>query len=341
MTLWSGSTRANLWGTLMAFAYPDLLCFQSVVDHGHIGRAAAALQVGQPAVSKTIQRLEKAVGMPLFERGAHGVVLTASGHLFLDHVRPLIAQHDAALRAARDIRAQHSGLLRLGLTQATSDGRAPRAVADLLRQRPGLRIQLEIGKSDDLERALQQGLLDLAVVPAYPGQARAGLSTARHRDLHEPTVVGGDRLVVAASPTHPLFTARRRRKADLAFMDLLPYGWTLPSRASAARTHVDQQYAAQGLAAPTVVLEIEHNTEAALAIVAQTDLLCLVPDLFLRRMAGRLKQLPFTALDTPRDWMLISRPRATWTPLMLALRDRMCDRRHEATASDAAGNHPI
>ena len=333
----------------MAFAYADLLCFQAVVDHGHIGRAATALQVGQPAVSKTIQRLEKAVGMPLFERGAHGVVPTASGHLFLDHVRPLIAQHDAALRAARDIRAQHSGLLRLGLTQATSEGTAPRAVADLLRHRPGLRIQLEIAKSDDLERALQQGLLDLAVVPAYPGQARARSPHAAPRALahtgestdepteeptDEPTVVGGDRLVVAASPTHPLFAVRRRRNTDLALNDLLPYGWTLPSRASAARTQVDQHYAAQGLAAPTVVLEIEHNTEAALAIVAQTDLLCFVPDLFLRRMAGRLKPLPFTALDTPRDWILISRPRAAWTPLMMALRDRLRDN----AALIAAGN---
>ncbi|GGX01701.1 LysR family transcriptional regulator [Pigmentiphaga litoralis] len=329
----------------MAFAYADLLCFEAVVDHGHVGRAAAALQVGQPAVSKTLQRIEKAVGMPLFERGAHGVVLTASGHLFRDQVRPLIAQHEAALRAARDIRAQHSGLLRLGLTQATSEGTAPRAVADLLRHRPGLRIQLEIGKSDDLERALHQGMLDLAVVPAYPGQAGAGSLRAGQagagstRSGHgvasptpsvqavadEPAVVGGDRLVVAARPTHPLFAAHRRRPDGLGFNDLMPYGWTLPSRASAARTHVDRQYAAQGLAAPTVVLEIEHNTEAALTIVAQTDLLCFVPDLFLRRMAGRLKRLPFTALDTPREWVLISRPRAVWTPLMHALRDKLRD----------------
>jgi DNA-binding transcriptional LysR family regulator len=182
-------------------------------------------------------------------------------------------------------------------------------------------------------------MLDLAVVPAYPGpswlrSSRASPSAAA--PAAEPTIMGGDRLVVAASPTHPLFTALRQRKTGLGYDDLLPYGWALPSRTSAARTHVDQQYAAQGLAAPTVVLEIEHNTEAALAIVAETELLCFVPDLFLRRLTGRLKQLPFTALDTPRDWVLISRPKAAWTPLMLALRDRLRD----PTAQGVAGNPP-
>src|SRR5256885_4157049 len=58
------------------------------------------------------------------------------------------------MRAASDIQAQHVGLIRLGFTQATSESRATRAVAELLRRRPGLRVRLTVGKSDDLERAL-------------------------------------------------------------------------------------------------------------------------------------------------------------------------------------------
>lgn len=295
----------------MGFAYTDLLCFQSVVEHGHIGRAAAALQLGQPAVSKTIKRLEDAVGTPLFLRGAHGVLLTGSGQLFLESARKLLAQHEDMLRVARDLQAQQSGLLRLGLTLATSESRAATAVAELIRTRPGLRVLLEIGKSDDLERALLQGRLDLAVVPSYPGQATACSQT----------VIGSDALVVAARPRHPLFQQASRAGADLRLADLQAYGWSLASRDSAARKLVEQAYADGGLGPPTVVLEIEHNTDAAIDIVSSGDLLCFVPTHVLQRRPDRLQALPLAALRTRRDWLLISRPQSPWSPLMAALRD--------------------
>lgn len=295
----------------MGFAYTDLLCFQAVVEHRHIGRAAAALQLGQPAVSKTIRRLEDAVGTPLFQRGAHGVLLNGSGQLFLESARKLLAQHEDTLRVARDLQAQQAGLLRLGLTLATSESRAAAAVAELIRTRPGMRVLLEIGKSDDLERALLQGRLDLAVVPSYPGQVTACTQT----------VIGSDELVVAARPRHPLFLQARRAGTDLRLADLQPYGWSLPSRGSAARKLVEQAFADRGLGPPTVVLEIEHNTDAAIDIVGSGDLLCFVPAHVLHRRPDRLHALPLTDLRTRRNWMLISRPQAIWSPLMAALRD--------------------
>ncbi|MGR4868855.1 LysR family transcriptional regulator [Variovorax sp. LARHSF232] len=295
----------------MGFAYTDLLCFQAVVAHGHVGRAATALQLGQPAVSKIIRRVEDAVGTPLFQRGAHGVVLTGSGQLFLESARQLVQQHEETLRVARDIQAQHAGLLRLGMTLATSESRAARAVSELIRNRPGLRVLLEIGKSDDLERALLQGRLDLAVVPSYPGQVTTCAQI----------VIGGDELLVAARPRHPLFAQAGRQGAGLRLQDLQPYGWALPSRDSAARKMVEQAFADRGLGAPMVVLEIEHNTDAAMDIVGGADLLCFVPSYLLQRRSEQLQALPLADLRTRRHWMLISRPDATWSPLMTALRD--------------------
>lgn len=295
----------------MGFAYTDLLCFQAVAEHGHIGRAAAALQLGQPAVSKTIRRVEDAVGTPLFQRGAHGVVLNSSGQLFLESARQLVLKHEDTLRAARDIQAQNAGLLRLGLTLATSESPVAKAVSQLIRNRPGLRVVLEIGKSDDLERALLQGRLDLAVVPSYPGQVTACMQT----------VIGGDELVVAARPRHPLFLQAGRERTHLHLEDLQPYGWALPSRDSAARRVVDQAFADCGLGAPTVVLEVEHNTDAAMEMVSSADLLCFLSTHLLHRWSDRLHALPMPDLRTRRHWMLISHPKVTWSPLMTALRD--------------------
>lgn len=294
---------------MTGFAYNELACFLAVAEHGHFGRAAAALQLSQPAVSKIVRRVELGVGAPLFKRGSHGVALTNSGQLFMEPARQLVRRHEETLRAASDIQAQHVGLLRLGFTQATSESRATKAVADLMRRRPGLRVRLTIGKSDDLERALLEGRLDLAVVPSYPGY------TSRCAQI----VIGEDELSVAARPRHPLF--QTALEEPLQLRHLQQYSWALPDPGSAARKVVDDQFADHGFATPTVVLEIQHNTDAVVDIVGQTDMLCFVPSHILRNWPERMQALPIAALRTRRHWLLISNPKADWSALMAALRD--------------------
>ena len=208
---------------MTGFAYNELACFLAVAEHGHFGRAAAALQLTQPAVSKIVRRVEQGVGAALFTRGTHGVALTSSGQLFMEPARQLVLRHEETMRAASDIQAQHVGLIRLGFTQATSESRATRAVAELLRRRPGLRVRLTVGKSDDLERALLDGSLDLAVVPSYPG----------HATRCAQVVIGEDELWAAARPRHPLFQLALEQ--GLRFGHLQGYSWALPAPGAAVR----------------------------------------------------------------------------------------------------------
>lgn len=297
---------------MAGFAYHELGCFLAVAEHGHFGRAAAALQLSQPAVSKIVRRVELGVGAPLFQRGSHGVALTHSGQLFLEPARQLVRRHEETLRAASDIQAQHVGLLRLGFTQATSESRVTKAVADLIRRRPGLRVRLTVGKSDDLERAVLEGQLDLAVVPSYPG----------YHSRCARIVIGEDELTVAARPRHPLFQTALEEPLHLQHLQHLQrYSWALPGPGSAARKVVDEKFADQGFGTPTVVLEIQHNTDAVIDIVGQTDLLCFVPSHVLRNWPERLQPLPMSELRIRRQWLLISNPRASWSALMAALRD--------------------
>ncbi|WP_080945428.1 LysR family transcriptional regulator substrate-binding protein [Delftia tsuruhatensis] len=194
-------------------------------------------------------------------------------------------------------------------TLCEHSGMAPAAVAELLRRRPGLRVRLTVGKSDDLERALLDGSLDLAVVPSYPG----------HATRCAQVVIGEDELWAAARPRHPLFQLALEQ--GLRFGHLQGYSWALPAPGAAVRKVVDEAFAAQGLGAPTVALEIQHNTEATIDIVGQTDLLCYVPSHVLRSNPERLQSLPIPELRTRRSWLLISHPKAHWSPLMSALRD--------------------
>ena len=69
----------------MAFDLYQLNAFTTVVETGSLGRAALALNVTQPALSRTIKRLEEHVGAPLFERHSKGMQLTDIGRALLPH----------------------------------------------------------------------------------------------------------------------------------------------------------------------------------------------------------------------------------------------------------------
>lgn len=295
----------------MAYAYNDLICFLTVAEHGQLSRAAGALQLSQPAVTKIVRRLEDAVGVPLFQRGAHGVTLTADGQLFLNPARKLVKQHEDTLRVAGDIQAKRIGLLRVGLTLATSTSSVPQAIATLIRMRPGLRVKLEVDKSDRLLEALEDGLLDLVVVPTYMDQ---DVSSAY-------MVIGKDELVVAVRLGHPLSTAAQQQGGDLKLELTQEYGWALPSRDSKARRYIESQHQLLGLAPPKTVMEIQQNMDAVVDIIGRTDLLCFVPSYVLRQAADRLQRLPVEQLALRRNWVLVHRPLSPWTSLMTDLRN--------------------
>jgi DNA-binding transcriptional LysR family regulator len=76
--------------------------FVAVAEEGHVGRAASALRIAQPAVSRQIRRLEDELGAPLFLRTPRGMQLSESGHVFLGHARAIL---DGVREAERAVRA--------------------------------------------------------------------------------------------------------------------------------------------------------------------------------------------------------------------------------------------
>lgn len=75
--------------------------FAAVAEHLNYTRAAAALHVAQPSLSRQIQRLEDTLGVRLFERTTQGSRLTAAGEAFLPRAQTLLHHADQAIRAAR------------------------------------------------------------------------------------------------------------------------------------------------------------------------------------------------------------------------------------------------
>ena len=77
----------------MAVRLDDIDYFLAVAEHGQVRRAAAALGLSQPALTKGLQRLEKELGFPLFERGPRGMTLTPVAEQFRQRTKTLRARY--------------------------------------------------------------------------------------------------------------------------------------------------------------------------------------------------------------------------------------------------------
>jgi DNA-binding transcriptional LysR family regulator len=77
--------------------------FVAVAEEGHVGRAASALRVAQPAVSRQIRSLESELGAALFVRIPRGMKLSRAGEVFLGHARAVLAGVRAAKTAVRGV----------------------------------------------------------------------------------------------------------------------------------------------------------------------------------------------------------------------------------------------
>lgn len=304
--------RPLLFFARMEFSRHDIATFLAVARCGNVSRAAVEVGMSQPSVSKAIRRLEQETGVPLFERSGHGVRLTGEGLVFLETARRFDAQHFELVRTASELRARHAGVLRVGITSPAPDGIAVRAIAELVRRRPGMRLHLTIDRSDTLAAAIEDAQLDLAVVPAYPGQALDCAQIALSEDAAQVVVRAG----------HPLTQRPQPTIADLA-----PYRWVLPLARSAARRHMTQIFERAGVPAPQVSVEAEYTSEAVMGIVQATDLLALAPSSVLRSWRGRVQPLALPELEVRRTLVLLSHPQARWTHLMTAFRDLVMDLR--------------
>jgi len=290
----------------MNLSFRDLEYFLTLAELGHMGRAAAVHGITQPALSKSLRRLEEETGLTLFERSSRRLWLSASGLAFVEHARQLHAQYQDALRNTSALQAGHAGLLRIGATGVTLDAIVTPALTWLMPRRPALKACLTVGLSDTLFDQVLHGKLDLVVAPLYGGPA-TGLD---HYVLKQDTM----RIVLSAR--HPLLESAAPQLADT-----LAFPWILPLAGSSARATLMNCFAEQGLPEPRAAMEVPLISAGILEIVATTQFLSFAPEpLIAQAGGGRISALSFT-LPQQRKLCLLARQGASWTPLMEAFRD--------------------
>jgi DNA-binding transcriptional LysR family regulator len=183
-----------------------LAVFHAVATQGNVSRAAERLMVSQPAVSKQVRQLERALGAELFERLPRGMRLTRAGELLAGYAARLFALEAEAERAIAELQGLRRGRLVVGASNTIGMYLLPDVFVRFRRRFPGVELQLEIAHTDAIARWLDRGAIDLALTESLPAEAAAG-GGAQERLIAD--VFAHDRLIAIASPRHPL--ARRSR----------------------------------------------------------------------------------------------------------------------------------
>ena len=193
------------------YSLDQVRTFVAVAEERSFRRAAERLRMSQPPLSRQVQKLEREIGVVLFDRSKRQVELTPAGASFLVAARRLLALADTAPDTARLVADGHAGTVRIGFTAATGFDFLGRLITLIEDGAPGLEIVLTELVSSEQLAALERSALDLALVRPPVG------------DEFATRVVQVEPLVLAVPSGHDLDVDGPVAPAELAGRTLLLY----------------------------------------------------------------------------------------------------------------------
>lgn len=281
----------------------DLTYFETIAEIGHLGRAAEKLNRSQPALSKSIQRLEESLGTRLFQRDGRRIKLTDVGELLLARGKQLRLSISETEREVRDFASGLIGNIRLGCAASMAEHLLPQLVEALLARAPELTLSLSIAQDDVLRESLRAGRLDAIICPLIVDDPRF---------LTYPVVQ--DEAVVVASEDHPVFSR------PVQLRDLCAYRWVLAPPTVTARRWIDNAFLSRQLPAP--VAQIETNSISLLPrLIARTRLLSFLARETLEHGQGmsRLREVPLAETTMSRTVAVMIRAEGYLPPAVEAM----------------------
>lgn len=183
----------------------DFRYMLAVAEHEHFGRAAEACGVSQPTVTVQIRRLEEHLGVTLFERTSKAVIPTPACDQLIGHVRAAVAETDAFLATARNLRDPMAGRIRLGIIPTLAPYLLPLVFGPLREALPELEVEPWEDQTAALLKRLHAHELDAAL-----------LATEVIGPELESRPLFAEPFLAALPPEHPLAGREMVAEADLA-----------------------------------------------------------------------------------------------------------------------------
>lgn len=137
--------------------------FTAIVRNGGVTRAAAALHLSQPAISRRLHLLEATVGAPLFERIGRKLVLSAAGRAFLPHAQSLLAAARDGLEAVSALSDVTHGTVSLALVGTLASSQLTRCLERFRIDHPGVDLRLRTALSAEVSELVRSGDANLGI----------------------------------------------------------------------------------------------------------------------------------------------------------------------------------
>src|SRR5829696_3687670 len=183
---------------VMALNLHHLRLFTAVVDRGGFTKAAVALNLSQPAISKSLTELERQLNLTLLDRSDRSIRLTDAGRTLYARARELFGVEKTAERELREIRGLKRGVLRIAASTTIATYMLSPFLGRFHLRRPGIRIQTSSANTRTVLRLLLESRVDVALVEGPVSHPRVEVQPWRE-----------DQLVVIAPPNHKLMLESR------------------------------------------------------------------------------------------------------------------------------------
>lgn len=235
--------------------------FLAIAHASSLRSAALALGLTQPAISRSLQELEKDIGTALFERHARGVVLTPAGEKFLYRAQSAMQSIRRGYDDVRQFKGDMRGSVSVALSSASVLGLLPYAYPRFRKLMPEVSLRIVEGQFSAIEPRLRDGQLDFYIGPA--GSAEGGAYHLQHIDNNE-------RFVMARND-HPLRHAR-----SLAELAQSGTEWLISGLHERVELEFEEVFSVHALPSPAVRTRAE-STLIMMTLLANTDALAILP----------------------------------------------------------------
>jgi len=178
----------------------ELLTVMALAEYGSFVAAAAYLKTSQPALTRTIKRVERVLGVMLFSRNTRRVEITDAGREFVAVAERMLNELRLTVRNLNEVTTEQRGRITLATYSAFAATPLPRLVRRYRETRPLIEVRIREGRQSEIVEDVRNGGADFGVgyLNALP-------------DLMEATVLAKEQLHVLIPASHPLAVKKRPR----------------------------------------------------------------------------------------------------------------------------------
>ena len=224
--------------SLLYASLNSLIVFHEVAKHKSFSKAAEELFISQPAVTKHIKELERKIGMGLIQRRRGGFSLTEGGKILFKYTHKISSHLMEIENLLENLKKDYQGILKIGTTESYSKGLMPKLLSGFQASCPFMKIALDVGNSEEIEKSLLVYKSDLVLIAVTKKTSR-----------FESIPFLKEELVLIVSPNHPLV-----KRKTVSLKELERYPLIIRAKGSTTRRIILQAFKEVGIH-PSLLIE--------------------------------------------------------------------------------------